>query len=379
MNHPPVSRTILILYVSIGHGHRKAAQALRAGLSLVAPDFKVVTLDVFRLYPAPLVSLLLNAYRGLVSLAPSLWNYLYDHPAVQRKSSGLLEHLYRRSAPPLLRILDQFRPAAVACTQAVPCALTAHARRLAGRARPRLAAVPTDYLVHRYWIFPEVDLYLVPADFCLRSLAAGGVPRDKTAVTGIPVDPGFARFRSGTDVLEKYDLSPSSPRVLVMGAGGGGRRTLGLIRSLDALDQPFQILALAGRDLALHRALEKIRPRLRHPLRAFAFLDSVDELMETADVIVTKPGGLTITEALIKRLPMVLIDPLPGQEVANSRLLEERGAALCPKDDRSAAELVSSLISGGPDNLRLKRAADDLRRPRSAVLAARRLKELLDD
>ena len=224
-----------------------------------------------------------------------------------------------------------------------------------------------------------MDLYFAPTAFSRRTLIERGVPARRISVSGIPVDPDFSRPRRRSVLWAKYGLSPNTPRVLVMGGGGGARRTQGLIRSLDRLESPFQIVALAGRDLELHRGLEKMRPRLRHPLRAFAYLESVDELMEIADVIVTKPGGLTTSEALIKRVPMVLIDPLPGQEVLNSRLLEEHGAALRSEDGRSAAALVSLLLNGSPEKKRLRQAAGRLRRPRAALMAARRIMELIDD
>jgi processive 1,2-diacylglycerol beta-glucosyltransferase len=163
-----------------------------------------------------------------------------------------------------------------------------------------------------------------------------------------------------------------------MSGGEGSVDLKGLIRVLDENPGNFQIMALAGRNLKLRSRLQRLRPRLSHHLVVLSFTDRVDELMETSDLLLTKPGGLTTAEALGKGVPMILLSPLPGQEELNSRYLESRGAALVAAGPRAAAVTVAKLL-GRPELLKkMKETALGLAFPRSAREAARSILELAD-
>lgn len=364
------SNTILILYVSVGQGHRQAALALEEALRGEDPFLRIVGLDLLELWPSGAARLAAGLYRLLVRVAPGVWGYLYDRPGVKARidrSLGLFHRLFRRRLEELIRELE---PAAVACTQAFPCALAAQCR-----ARSPvsffLAAVPTDYRVHAYWIYPEVDLYLLPSRRSVEMLSARGVEPGKLRETGIPIRPGFGRPLDPARMKRKYGLVPDLPAVLLMGGGEGSVSLERLVPVLDSAGERFQLAALAGRNRRQYNRLQRLSGRLRHPLTVFGFTDLVEELMAAVDVIITKPGGLTSAEALAKRLPLVLVDPLPGQEELNARFLTGHGVAIPAGDNLQAARAVTDLLRSDERRSRMMAAMEPIRKPEAARDAAR--------
>lgn len=370
------SKTILILYLSIGFGHRRAALALRDTLRELDPLARVVCLDIFEIWPAWIGRIIRRAYLGLIRISPGTWAYFYDNKKIEKRLAGPLQFLERACRGKGRWLLDEFSPAAVACTQAFPARLLAPLKREGESFF--LVAVPTDYTVHAYWLKEEVDLYLAPSPEAARDLRRIGVSPDRVRVTGIPVHPSFEGNYPLRDLRRKYGLHPALPTVLLMSGGEGKVDLEGLILALDGDPGDFQILALSGRNLKLCSRLQRLRPRLNHHLMVLSFTDHVDELMEVADLLMTKAGGLTTAEALVKGLPMVLLSSLPGQEELNSRYLEGQGAALVAPGTSPAAAAAAKLLSCPELLAKMKKATHRLALPRAAREAARIIMELTD-
>ncbi|MFH1037353.1 MAG: glycosyltransferase [PVC group bacterium] len=364
------SNTILILYVTVGQGHRRAALAIRDALEEKKTSLRVVCLDLMDLWSPVWGRLIAGLYRALVLVLPGLWAHLYDNQKVKERLARPLDLLLRFPRKRVCLLLKELTPAAVVCTQALPCALAARCKSLS-RMPFSLIAVPTDFRVHAYWIYDEVDLYLLPSRESAVQLAGRGVLPGLIRVSGIPVHPGFNRKLDPAAMKRKHGLSPGLPAVLLMGGGEGSVSLERLVRALDRSGETFQTAALAGRNLRQHARLQRLRDRLRHPLTVFGFIDRVDELMAAVDVIVTKPGGLTTAEALVRRLPLVLIDPLPGQEDFNARFLRERGAAIHVPNAAEAERAVSRLLRDGDLRRRMLAAMAGVRKPDAARAAAR--------
>ncbi len=372
----PESKTILILYLSIGSGHLRAALALRDALRKEEHLCRVVCLDLFEIWPSWIGRTIRQAYLNFIKIVPGLWAYLYDNKSVKKRLDGPLQFLARVCRGKGRWLLEEFSPVTVVCTQALPVRLMAALKREGGSFR--LVAVPTDYTVHAYWLDEEIDLYLAPSAESALLLRQRGVPPNRARVTGIPVHPSFSRNPSSLDLRRKYGLLPALPTVLLMSGGEGSVDLEGLIRALDKSQGDFQIAALSGRNLKLCACLHRLRPRLNHHLVVLSFTDRVDELMEVADLLVTKPGGLTTAEALVKGLPMVLLSPLPGQEELNSRYLESQGAALVAAGLRPAAGAAEKLLSRPELLAKMKKTARRLASPRAARAAARSILKLGD-
>lgn len=363
-------KTILLLYVSVGYGHRRAALALQTALNRADPLYRTACLDLLELWSPWVGRLICRLYRGLTKTAPRIWSYLYDRAGFKERFSPLFALVYGLCQNRVRLLLEEFSPAVVVCTQAFPSSVVSVYKARSGKAIP-LVAVPTDYTVHAYWLDEQVDLYLAPSEESRDRMVRRGVDPARVKVVGIPVNPGFSRRHDRVGLGEKYGLAPATPTVLLMGGGEGSVSLERLIVALDRKPGTFQMAAVSGRNLSLHVHLCRLRSKLAHRLKVFSFTDSVDELMEVSDLIVTKPGGLTTAEALAKELPMILIDPLPGQEELNARFLQGRGVAIRAGDHNRAATLVARMLNGGGDLKRLREAIREMKRPSSSTIAAR--------
>jgi processive 1,2-diacylglycerol beta-glucosyltransferase len=369
------SETILILYVSVGQGHRKAAFSIQAALREEDPFLKVVCLDLLEVWPAWVGGIVTGLYRTLVRVAPGIWTSVYDQRRVKERLRRPLQLLRRITRKKVDLLFKELAPDTVVCTQAIPAILAADCKRSL-KLNYSLVAVPTDFRVHGYWIDDQVDLYLLPSEESRAQVIGEGVAAERVKVTGIPVHPYFNRSLDPVALKEKYGLSPDDPVVLLMGGGEGTVLLERLILALDARRDRFQIAALAGRNLRQHAHLKCLKSRLSHHFQVFSFIESVDELMEAGYLIVTKPGGLTTAEALSKKLPMVLIDPLPGQEELNAEFLMRKGAAIQAPDEDAAAEIAVDLLRNNNLRQRMVESMEKIRKPESAREAAQHIRTL---
>ena len=236
-----------------------------------------------------------------------------------------------------------------------------------------MPSVVTDYDVHALWLCRTVDRYYVALPEAAEYLAAIGVPRAKLRVTGIPVDPAFAKPVDRDSARKHLGLATSVP-VLLVAAGGEGIGPLEqLVRALLDLQRPWQIVAIAGKSDKMRRKLEELAPHAGElangapRLCPVGFTTEMDQFMAAADLLVGKAGGLTTSEALARNLPMVLIQPIPGQEERNADHLLEAGAAIRCNNIPVAAWKIATLLDDPVRLSKMKEAARQLARPNAAA------------
>jgi processive 1,2-diacylglycerol beta-glucosyltransferase len=279
-----------------------------------------------------------------VKSLPSLYGYLYRKTRGDNRWSAMFKRIKAFRTYRMLELLQGVKPTKVVST--FPGAAAAMSfLRSAGLTDVPTVTVMTDYTDHSYWIHPHTDAYLVAAEHVKTALLRHRVPESRIAVTGIPVRQSFAQSYDRVQLRDKHGLDPSLPVVLVMGGGCGliGKQLLSMLQE-GHLSAPVQFVVVCGRNEKLRQALEEEKARLEAEgelrLHVTGYVDYVHELMAAADLIVTKPGGLTVSEALAVGLPMLLYKPLPGQEQANAAYLLESGAAVQAADaDDLAAQL----------------------------------------
>lgn len=361
---------ILLMYITARSGHCQAARAVERGIRQLQPGAEILTIDAFQ-YLNPLLARMVDRmYLSLIQKRPELWEYLYDNPKVVERSQRLRTMLHRYDSPRLKGLLEDFRPEVIACTQAFPCGLVADYKSENGFKVP-LYAVLTDFWPHAYWIHDRVDGYLVPADQTREWLSDRGVPSDRIHVTGIPIDPSFGEFPDPAAIRRRLQMDASMPAVLLMGGGQGLGPLLEAVDALDQLPQSFQLLAVTGTNETLYHRLITRAPNLRHPIQVFGHVDFIRDLMSVSVLIVTKPGGLTTSEALAKGLPILAVNPIPGQENNNARFLIDRGVARRIQDTDELIHSVRELLDQPARRQEIVERARTLGRPQSAVEAAR--------
>lgn len=360
---------ILLMYITVRSGHFQAAQALGAGIRLLNSQAEILTIDAFQYLNPILARIVDRMYLSVIQKLPELWDYLYDNPKVVQRSERLRSLLHRYDSPRLKGLLEEFKPESIACTQAFPCGLVADYKKEYGLSTP-LYGVITDFLPHAFWVHELVDGYLVGAEESRQWLTGRKVDPAKVFVTGIPIESHFGEAPRLDLIRRRLQLSNGVPTLLLMGGGQGLGPMLEAVKVLDALPRPLQLLVVAGSNERLYHKLITQIPRLKHPVQVFGHVDFIADLMSVATFIVTKPGGLTTAEALAKGLPMIVLNPIPGQEVKNAHFLTGAQAAVEVSSPSGLTEVIQRLLDQPEQLSRLAANAKRLGRPHAAIEAA---------
>ena len=363
------SSRILIISASIGTGHTKAAQAIAMQVRRRYPEAVVETVD-FMADGYYLNRLIKESYLQMLHLTPHMYDVLYRWTKSARRFSmqGIMARAMKRN---MKELLDKHRPDIVICTHPFPCSAVAYLKKTQ---YPNivLTGVITDFAVHQMWIFDEVDLYFIGSADMLMAMVAKGVSRKRVAVTGIPVLPSFSEYDRGE---AKVKDGRQLPNILIMGGGLGMGGVQESLHSLEQIARSLRIVVIAGRNKKLRRKLEKFSLRSHHSIRIYEYTDRIPELMASSQLLITKPGALTISEALTMELPMILFDPIPGQEIDNARFLEGKGAAVWVKDGEHIAGEAFALLTDPERHDAMRARARALRKPYAAAQIVRYLEE----
>jgi len=316
-----------------------------------------------------------NGYIGMVKMLPSLYAYIYDQAERATRVSGFKTWLHRYTAFNLRNYVDSISPDVVVCTHAFPCGVMAEFKRQYADAPPVIGVV-TDFVVHPFWIHRNIDAYAVATPEMRQTLIARGVPADRVRVTGIPIDARFGQTAAKRTLRRSLGIAPEKTTVLVMGGGLGIGPLEKSIVAIDRLRHDVQIVVVVGKNAALEYRLRDAAASLHRPVRILGFVPNVFDYMRAADVLVSKPGGLTSSEALAAGLPIVMLRPLPGQEERNTRYLEDRGVGIRVENSRELTHALDRLL-GAPQALdRMRHAATQLAKPDAAADVAELIESL---
>lgn len=363
------------MYVTPHSGHHRASQALGHALAHLDPTAQITCVDAFE-YTTPFVRWAISrAYFSLIRHQPDVWEYLYDNPAVHRHVQQLRVLLHRYQAAKLRRLLDEVRPQAIACTQAYPCGMVADFKKHFGLDVP-IVGVLTDYAPHLYWFHENVDVYVVPSEPVKQRFIIRGVEAPRVRVFGIPTDQRFTEATDRVQTARQFGLNLEQPVILIMGGGSGFGPLREIVQSLDLLPHACQFVVLSGSNRQLLVWLRQ--HRFRHRVVSLPQTDDVPALMDIATLLISKPGGLTTSEALVKHLPLVIVNPIPGQEAYNARYLLSHGAAVAAGAPDMVRQTVRDLLDAPERIALLRQRIAELAHPRAATDAATLLFELAD-
>ena len=338
-------KRILLLSERFGAGHTQAAHALAVSLRKLSPQHvqtRVMELGSF-LNPktAPLI---IEAYRKTVIVQPKLVGFMYKtqyHKSLNRLTTMALHRVFYTHA---MSVMRQLKPDMIVCTHPIPSAVISRLRRL-GLDVP-LCTLITDYDAHAAWVSPAVNRYFVSTPEVQSKLEIHGVDSSCIQVTGIPVHPKFWETHdrnTKADIRERFGLK-DMPTVMVMGGGWGVMDPSQTTEILTRWRKDVQFIFCIGNNEKLHRRLLQ-NPRFQHEnIHVIGYTQEVDQLMDISDLLVTKPGGMTCTEALAKGIPMLFYQPLPGQEEENCHYFTEKGYGEPIESSHSVTKWMNMLV-----------------------------------
>ncbi len=362
---------ILIATVTAGGGHLAAASALEQAWRAMRPRDVVECKDVLEFAPRLYRKMYAKGYVKFVERAPEIYGMIFkktDNASKVRRATSIRRSFAHHTNKKFVTYLKNFKPDVVLCPHFLPLEILGHMRAKAAKSKKAAASsfnvcVVTDFEAHAFWLEPGVDMYCVAALETGASLVARGAIEKDVVATGIPIGAKFAQPIDVLGVRRHYGLRDDLPTVLVLSGGFGMGPVAEILDELDKVEAHFQTMVVCGRNEELRKDLAG-RDR-KHPTHVLGFCNNMHELMCASSLIVTKPGGLTTSEAMAIGRPLVILNPIPGQETANSDFLLERGAAIKLNRVEDLPFRLKELLSS-KKLLQMTAAAAALGRPNAA-------------
>lgn len=361
---PNGGERVLILSAGVGSGHNSAAAAVEQACAGRPDVTEVEVLDVLQASTSLYRDVLGKGYFVLVEETPWLVEWGYDLSDAPFRRRGPLDPWTRANAMPVVSAIKRFRPTAIICTHFLPAQLLA-SLILRGAVDARTAIVTTDYDFQGLWLTSAFHALFLAREEGRVQLTALGLPPDRVVASGIPIaaQPGAPAERD-----------PAAPPMLLVSAGAsGGDYALAVVRQTLHLRSPFTATIVCGRNEALRRSVEDLIAPGDDRFTVLGFTDEMPQLLQRADLFIGKPGGLSASECMAAGLPMVLVNPIPGQEVRNGDYLMEQGAAVRCNTATTIGWKIDGIL-GEPGRLaRMQAAARRVGRPDAARDVVERL------
>ncbi len=374
------ARSAVILSGSVGMGHTMTARAIASHIGRNNQGYAPPIVDAVELMPRLAGKIYSDGYLTLARRAPSILGKLYAASDAQEKLSGLALTMDRLISRKLEQFLTDTSPDVVISTHFLPSRIVG-ALKAIGRIDTDLIQVITDFDAHAYWMVPETSHYCVAAEPAKKRLLAAGVAPELISITGIPLRHEYSMPTSKSEARTKLKLEDDAPVILVALGGHGANNFTPFVKGIMTMTEAAQVVVICGRNKS---AKENISEFLQHNAQLFphlkftvlGFTDAIHTFMAAADLLVTKPGGITSSEALAIGLPIVVISPVPGQEEHNAKYLLENGVAVdCPESDRLGVTL-DELIAHPETLSAMSIRAKQLGRPDACSQVTHRVSEV---
>lgn len=334
---------ILILSASTGGGHMRASKAIESYMIKQDKDINVKIVDSL-LYISPILNkTITSGYVYLATKTPKLYGKLYDLSNKDRKFSNFVTRINNIFANKLLPLIDDFKPDVIITTHPFPTEMVSRLK-LKNEINIPLICIMTDYAPHKAWLSEKVDAYIVANDDMVAKMVAQGVSEEHIYPYGIPVDEVFFEEEEKQLVLEELNLDKNLPTILMMAGSFGVANVFDIYANIIDIDLDFQIILVTGKNKKLYNQFEEVVGNSPKNTKLIYFTNEINKFMQASDIIITKPGGLTVTEALACNIPMAIFDAIPGQEEENAEFLIKHNMAVRISDGNSCREAIVRLL-----------------------------------
>ena len=358
-------KRVLIFSASAGTGHVKAAEALAKTFAMDPrvetvehKDALIYTNKLFRDFYSKL-------YVQLIRSAPQVLGWVYKQSDEPWKTDQLRLRLDRLSAAPLVKFIRNFRPDITVCTHFMPVGIISHLISR-GMLDAHLSIVVTDLDMHAMWLSRVFHRYFVAIEETKVHLDVLGLPPERITVSGIPVDPSFSKPVDRAEIRYQNHLDPEKTTLLISAGALGVTPAEFVVARLQQLRHDVQAIVICGRNDELRHKLKESLGADAARFKIIGYTDKMNEFMKISDLFIGKPGGLTTAEALASSLPMIIVDPIPGQEERNSDHLLEKGCALKANELTTLAWKIDELLDEPQRLETMRRNASELGRPHAA-------------
>lgn len=351
---------VLLLTVTAGQGHNQAAKSLCGHLSSAGIENNY--LDVFEYINPVIKEALSKGYLMSTKRFSKLYGKFYRFAECggnrERHMNKIVNHIMARK---LIGYIENYSPDVIVCTHVFAALLISAINHKIDEDIKTMGIV-TDFTIHPYWEDTDIDYYITASELLTHQAQKRGIKKDKLLPIGIPIKPEFAKKLDKKEARALLGLEDKKT-VLVMSGSMGYGKVDKIIDELDSIDLDFQIISVCGFNEKLKKNID--RKKLNKKISNIGFTDKVDLYMDAADCIITKPGGLTTSEALAKGIPIIMVNPIPGQEDRNVEFLLNNGAALKVSKTFPVDDAVYQLFSNTERQKTLKETVSFLGKPNS--------------
>lgn len=353
---------VLVLTITAGQGHNQVANSLCDYLR--EEGIEALCVDTFEYINPVLKELVSHGYLMSTKRMPKVYGKVYRF-AEKRDSEGSDSRIIKITnsilAKKLVRFVEDYKPDVIVCTHVFAALLVSY---VANKIHEDIKTVGiiTDFTIHPFWEDTDNDYYITANELLTNQARKKDLNEEKIIPIGIPINPKFAVRRTKDEARAELGIGDMRT-VLVMSGSMGYGKIERMIKRLDMSEMEFQIISVCGNNEKLKKKIDKMK--LRRKIYNFGFTDKVDVLMDASDCIVTKPGGLTTSEALAKGLPMIMANPIPGQEDRNIEFLLNNGAAMKVSPTFTVDEAVYQLFTNETRRKNIDEIVSVLGRPES--------------
>jgi len=333
------NKKILILTANYGNGHMQVAKTLYDECK--SQGFEHVVVSNLYQESNPIVSEVTQyLYLKSFSIGKQFYRLFYygvDKIYNKRKFNIYLKMGNKR----LDELIQLHNPDIIIIT--FPMIVVPEYRNKTGKVIPTFN-VMTDFCLHKIWVHENIDRYYVATDYVKQKLVEIGTHPSDVKVTGIPIRPQFEADVPKSMIYKKYGLSSDKKVLLIMAGAHGVLKNVKELCEALLLDSEVQIVVVCGKNAALKQSLSVLEQAHPDQLKALGYVEQIDELFRVTDCMITKPGGITLTEATAIGVPVILYKPVPGQEKENALFFEDYGAAIVINRHEDILESVTNLL-----------------------------------
>lgn len=334
---------ILILSASTGGGHMRASRAIENYMSEYDKRANVKIVDSL-LYINPILNkTVTSGYVYLATKTPKIYGKLYELTNKEDRWISFVSRLNYLFANKLLPLIDEFKPDIIITTHPFPTEMVSILKSKELINIP-LLCIMTDYAPHKTWVNQKVDAYIVSNDDMVKEMRDIGVREEIIYPYGIPIEQVFFEKKDKDLVLNELELNPNLHTILMMAGSFGVTNVFKIYEDIINIDRDFQIIVITGKNQKLYENFDKVINKSKKQTKLIYFTDQVNKFMQAADIIITKPGGLTITEALASNIPMAIFDAIPGQEEENADFLINNNMAVKLEKGQNCDKLIEELL-----------------------------------
>ena len=348
-------RKILIFYGSYGGGHLSAARSIKEYIDKNYKDTETYLVDCVEYINKTLNKVTTKAYSGMAKNAHWAWKKVY-YSAENGPVAKVNDETQKLMSIKLNKLLQSYDPDLIISTHPFSshmCAILKKKKKI----KAKIATIITDYAPHSQWLmYPlYIDYFFVAHDGMKQDLILRGIKESQVKVTGIPLSNRFLLNYNKEKILSDFDLQ-SNKKTILFFAGGeqgfGKEKVFNMLKSIIEAFPSLQIIAISGKNEKMKQQFDELVEKTNSNcnVKVLEFTDKIPELMSVSDLVITKPGGLTTTESLASGLPIIVINPIPGQEQENAEFLESEGVAIWIKKDSNIEEELYKILNS-PEKL----------------------------